>query len=91
MTNKEKLLRQLSEELDRATADFLDVQRAEVEIIKQAPSGIPLADGQQRIIQSAKKMKLAFQMYQQALSQYRAFLADGTLAEEDLGENETGK
>jgi hypothetical protein len=91
VTNKEQLLRQLSEELDRATAYFLDVQSREIEIVKEAPSGIPLVDGQQRIIQSGKKMKLAFQKYQQALKQYRAFLTDGIVPEEDPGDNETGE
>jgi hypothetical protein len=91
VTNKEKLLRQLSDELDRATAYFLDVQRTEIEIVKQAPSGIPLPDGQQRIVQSGKQMRLAFQKYQQALKQYRAFLADGIVPEEDPGGKAAGE
>jgi len=91
VNNRREIIQQLTEELNRETAHFLEVQRAEVEIIKEAPSGIPLPDGKQRIIQAAREARLAFQSYQQALKRYRAFLADGTLAEEDLGENETGK
>jgi hypothetical protein len=82
VTNREKILQQLTGELDLATAHFREAQRLETEIIRQAPTGIPLPDGQQRILQSAKKVKLAFQEYQRVLKRYRAFVADGILPED---------
>jgi len=90
-TNKEKRLRELREELDQATQYYLDMQRTQVEIIKEAPSGIPLPDGQVRIMQAGQKMRFAFQKYEYALKRYRAFVTGEIVPDDDPGGDATGQ
>jgi hypothetical protein len=67
--------RQLTEELRRATAEFTKMQRLAVEIVRDAPSGLPIPDGQARILRAFQASKLAFDEYQKALKRYRDFIS----------------
>jgi hypothetical protein len=66
--------KQLAEELRAATADFMKMQRIAVKIVMEAPSGLPIPDGQARILRAFHAAKMAFEDYQRALKRYRAFI-----------------
>lgn len=70
----EEVRRQLTQELKRASDEFSQLERAATAIVKEAPSGIPLPDGQVRIVQATQRLKLAFETYQKALKGYGEFL-----------------
>lgn len=67
----------LQEDLKRTTADFHLMQRALDEVVRDAPSGIPFSDGQVRIVQSAKALRIAFEKYREALTRYSDFVTRG--------------
>jgi hypothetical protein len=62
---------QLAEELRAATADFMKMQRIAVQIFQEAPSGLPIPDGQARILRAFCAAKLAFEDYRRTLKRYR--------------------
>ncbi len=81
------LAKELTDKLNRATDEYLRLMRIGVEIIREAPNGIPLPDGQLRIIQAGAKVHSAFEHYQRAVRQYTDFVEKGIvpdLKEEDL-------
>jgi hypothetical protein len=66
--------RQLAKELRVATADFMKMQRIAVQIVMEAPSGLPIPDGQARILRAFQAAILAFADYQRALKRYRELI-----------------
>lgn len=83
---KAALLRQLQDELDKATRDHLRVQRELDRIVIEAPSGLPVPDGHQRLVNAGKRCRYAFARYQDAIGRLRAFLN----AEESSADDEPG-
>lgn len=77
--DRAKIEKELADELARATAEYAEVERATRELIEQVPSGIPLSDGQLRIIRAGQKTRLAFRKYRETLTRYREFLAEPSL------------
>jgi len=71
------IAKRLGDELDHAIAEFMRVERIQSAILQDAPSGIPLPDGQFRIMQAAKEVRIAFALYQLAVKRYRDFVDDG--------------
>ena len=69
----------LQEDLKRTTADFHLMQRALDEVVRDAPSGIPFSDGQVRIVQRAKALRIAFEKYREALTRYSDFVTRETV------------
>ena len=74
---------ELLEQLKQAAAEFNEHQRAIDELVNQAPSGLPFSDGQLRIVQSGQALKLAFERYQEAVQQYRSFVIEGIVPDEE--------
>ena len=72
-----RILHQMNRELDAATAEFMRMQHEEMEIIREAPSGLPLPDGQARIIQAGKAAKAAYENYRLTAKRYRDFVEHG--------------
>ena len=67
--------REVMDELNRATAEYLRLQRIEYEIIRDTPSGMPLSDGQCRIIRAGLDLRYAFEKYQRAVKRFCDFAA----------------
>ena len=63
--------RQITDELDRAAAEFLELHRMELEFIRDVPEGMPIADAQDRILRGMKELRSAFKKYQSAVKRYR--------------------
>lgn len=73
-TSSNGIARKLTEELEVATAEFNKMQRVALEIVRYAPCGIPLPDGQARILRSWREVRVAFERYHNAVKAYRNFL-----------------
>ena len=69
--------RQAMDELNRATAEYLRLQQIEYEIVRDTPSGMPLTDGQCRIIRAGQNLRYAFEKYQRAVKRFCDFVAAG--------------
>ncbi len=69
--------KKLADDLDRATSEFMRLERIASDIIRQVATGIPPPDGQFRITQATKKLKCAFDRYQIAVKRYRDFVDHG--------------
>ena len=82
-SDSRRIVDELLEQLKQAAAQFNEHQRAIDELVKQAPSGLPFSDGQLRIVQSGRALKLAFERYQEAVQRYRSFVIEGILPDED--------
>ena len=78
-SDSRRIADELLEQLKEAAAEFNEHQRAIDELVKQAPSGLPFSDGQLRIVQSGRALRLAFERYQEAVQQYRRFVIEGIL------------
>jgi hypothetical protein len=81
MRPSSKIAKLLADELD-ATAAYLRVQQTAMEIIKEAPSGLPLPDGQMQIIKAAREASEAFEKYEVAVKRYRDFVEHGIVPED---------
>jgi len=81
-----KISKRLADDLSEATAEYMRLQRLEMEIIMEAPSGIPMPDGVVRIMQAGKVVRAAFEEYQKAVKRYRDFLDKGIIPEDLAGE-----
>ena len=81
-----EISQRLADDLNQATGEYMRLQRLELEIIREAPSGIPLPDGVVRIIQAGKVVRTAFAEYQRAVKRYRDFLDRGVVPEDLTGD-----
>ena len=79
--NPEERRRQVFEELKPARAEFIQMENAVAEIVRDAPSGIPLTDEQTRIVRAGAALKLAFEKYQKAVEDYRKFSRSGDISD----------
>jgi hypothetical protein len=79
---RREIARQLTEQLRKATAEFSRMQQIAVQIVAEVPSGLPVPDGQARIIKAFNESKLAFENYQRALKRYRYFVSHGAPPDE---------
>ena len=78
-----EISQRLAEELNQATVDYMRLQRVEMELIMEVPSGIPAPDGMVRILNAGKEARSAFAKYQRAVKRYREFI-DQRIIPEDL-------
>lgn len=85
MTPEEKseLLLQLNDEMDRALTEYFAIQKELDRIIMESPSGLPLTDGVQRVVNTGRAARHAFHVYQGALKRLRDYLENGTVADAD--------
>jgi hypothetical protein len=83
---KAALLRQLNDELDRALRDYFEIQKELDRIVMEAPSGLPLPDGTQRVFNTGRAVRHAFHAYEQALKKLHDYLENGTVPYTDAAE-----
>jgi len=81
-----EISRRLAEDLNQASAEYMRLQRLEMDIIRETSSGIPLPDGVVRIIQAWEVVRVAFAEYQRTVKRYRDFLDRGVVPEDLMGE-----
>ena len=72
----------LAADLKEVTDKYLRAQREALEILMDAPSGIPLPDGQYRIAKQMSYVKRAFSEYQAALKRYKDFVEHGIVPDD---------
>ena len=80
--DKDALLKRLNDELDQALLDYFAIQRQLDKIVMDSPSGFPVPDGTQRIVNAGRASRYAFQQYERALKQLRDYLEHGNAPEQ---------
>ena len=71
--NAKDLTRKIAADM-AAHAEFIEMQRAVDDVIRQAPEGLPLSDGKLLLMQSGRRLTEAFEKYQDALQKYYDFV-----------------
>jgi hypothetical protein len=82
---KSALLRRLRDDLSEATREYLRIQRELDRILMDVPSGLPLSDGQHRIVSAGERARYAFKQYERALGKLRDFVNDGVAPDNSEG------
>jgi hypothetical protein len=77
-----EMSKRLADDLNQTTVEFMRLQSLAMEIIMEAPSGIPVPDGTARIVQAGKVAREAFAKYQRAVKRYRDFVDKGVVPED---------
>jgi hypothetical protein len=67
----------IAADMAAAQAEFMEMQRSLDDLIRAAPSGLPLSDGQLLLAQSGRRLTEAFEKYQDALQKYYDFVVGG--------------
>jgi hypothetical protein len=75
--NPRETEKELLQRLAAARKEYLRLDRAADEIFGEAPSGMPLSDGQLRVVNARRQLHLAFEKYQEAMKCYSAFVRGG--------------
>ena len=78
-SSNSKIAERLAGELDRTTDDYMHCHRKSTQIIREASSGLPSADGQYGLALTSKKLNLAHEKYQRAVKRYRDFVDCGIM------------
>jgi hypothetical protein len=78
--NPKALPRKIAAEMAAARAEFIEMQRALDEIVRDTPEGLPLSDGQVLLMQSSSRLTGAFEKYEDALQKYYDFVVRKPIA-----------
>ena len=87
-SEREELLKESAKDMAAARTEFKELQRVVDDLVRDCPSGIPLSDGQVRIVKAGQRLRRTFERYQNAFRRYYDFVLFGIVPPPYEGEPE---